>query len=237
MYFSSNIKFLRKRKGLSQLQVAEQIDLPRSTLSGYENNISEPNYSLLIQFSEFFNINTDALLKEHLELLTESKLQLLEEQHDIQGKQLRVLAITVDAQNGEENIELVPEKAKAGYTTGYSDPEFVGVLSKFQLPFLGKIGTFRTFQISGDSMPPLKDGYWVTGKYSDDWTIIKNGTPCIVLTKSEGIVFKLLYNKLKERGEIMLVSTNTQYEPYIVHSSDILEIWTFVHSINSEFER
>lgn len=237
MYFSSNIKFLRKRKGLSQLQVAEQIDLPRSTLSGYENNISEPNYSLLIQFSEFFNINTDALLKEHLELLTEPKLQLLDEQHDIQGKQLRVLAITVDAQNGEENIELVPEKAKAGYTTGYSDPEFVGVLSKFQLPFLGKIGTFRTFQISGDSMPPLKDGYWVTGKYSDDWTIIKNGTPCIVLTKSEGIVFKLLYNKLKERGEIMLVSTNTQYEPYIVHSSDILEIWTFVHSINSEFER
>jgi hypothetical protein len=32
----------------------------------------------------------------------------------VRGSQLRVLATTVDAQN-EENIELVNEKAKAGY--------------------------------------------------------------------------------------------------------------------------
>ena len=41
----------------------------------------------------------------------------------------------VDSKN-RDNIELVPVKAKAGYTAGYNDPEFISSLPTFQLPFL-----------------------------------------------------------------------------------------------------
>ena len=236
MEFVSNIKFLRKRKNFSQEEMAAELKIPRSTLSGYENEVAEPSYDMLIKFSELFNVSTDDILMKRLSKMSELKLRELEDNSDAKGKNLRVLAITVDKDNDKENIEVVPEKAQAGYTTGYSDPQFVGLLSKFQLPFMGKSGTFRTFQIKGDSMPPLKDGYWVTGRYEDDWTQIKNATPCLIITKNDGIVFKLLYNKITEKGEVMLVSTNAIYEPYIVPVSEINEIWTFEHSINTEFE-
>ncbi len=235
MSFASNIKFLRKRKGRSQDEAAFILEVPRSTLSGYENEVAEPNFDMLVKLSDYFGISTDLLLRDDLSTYAESKLVELERLSDPTGKDLRVLAITVD-DDENENIEVVPEKAKAGYTAGYSDPQFVGLLSKFQLPFLGKTGTFRTFQISGDSMPPLRDGYWVTGKYVDDWTHIKDGTPHVILTKSEGIVFKLVYNYIKVKGEVLLVSTNPIYEPYSVKVEEILEIWEFEHSINSEFE-
>jgi len=52
----------------------------------------------------------------------------------IKGSNLRVLATTVDIANNE-NIEMVAEKAKAGYTTGYADPEFISELPVFQFPF------------------------------------------------------------------------------------------------------
>ncbi len=235
VHFASNIKFLRKRKGRSQDEMAFTLGIPRSTLSGYENEVAEPGFEMLVKISEYFGISTDVLLKGDISEVQESKLSEMERSSDPSGKDLRVLAITVDEEE-KENIELVPEKAKAGYTTGYSDPQFVGLLSKFQLPFLGKTGTFRTFQISGDSMPPLKDGYWVTGKYVENWTHIRDGIPHVILTKDDGIVFKLIYNRIDESGQLLLVSTNPIYEPYLVHVDQILEIWEFEHSINSDFE-
>ena len=39
MYFTSNIKFLRKRRGRTQDDVAFALNLKRSTLSGYENGL------------------------------------------------------------------------------------------------------------------------------------------------------------------------------------------------------
>jgi hypothetical protein len=74
---------------------------------------------------------------------------------------------------------MVPEKAKAGYTTGYSDPEFISELPVFQFPLLSKNKKYRTFQISGDSMLPIPEGAWVTGEYVQDWSLIPSGTACI----------------------------------------------------------
>jgi hypothetical protein len=47
----------------------------------------------------------------------------LEKEHDsyIKGLGIRVLASSVDS-NDDENIELVPVKAKAGYALGYNYP-------------------------------------------------------------------------------------------------------------------
>lgn len=235
MYFSSNIKFLRKRKGRTQDDVAFALEMKRPTLSGYENEVAKPSVEVLLSFSDYFKISVDTLIKVDLSSLPESQLVQLERGYDvyIKGSNLRVLATTVDSEN-EENIELVSEKAKAGYTSGFADPEYIKVLPTFKLPFLSRERKYRTFQISGDSMLPIPDKSYVTGEFIDNWSYIKDGQPCIVLTLDDGIVFKIVENKIAVNGTLVLHSLNTLYSPYEIDARDVKEIWKFVNFISSE---
>ena len=235
MYFDSNIKFLRTRKKLTQDQLAIALDIKRSTLNNYENGISGPSIPSLVLLSDYFHVAIDTLLRVDLAKLRESQLYELEHGQDVflKGSNLRVMATTVDRLN-RDNIELVSEKAKAGYTNGFSDPEYISELPVFQLPFLSPERKYRTFQISGDSMLPIPDGAWITGEFVQDWNEIKTGNLYVVLTLNEGLVFKQLKNELKERGCFQLVSLNPVYQSYELAATEIREIWKFVHYITRE---
>ncbi|HKK68007.1 MAG TPA: LexA family transcriptional regulator [Bacteroidales bacterium] len=235
MYFQNNIRFLRKRKKRTQGDVAHALDLKRSTLSGYENNVAEPDLQTLINFSDYFNIPSDVLLRENLSNYSEREIQMLESGSDayVKGSNLRVLSHTVQGDN-KENIELVNDKAKAGYTRGYADPEFIRELPSFRLPFLSSNRTYRTFQITGDSMLPIPSGSWVTGEYVQNWQALKDGDAVIVLTLNDGIVFKIMENHLKGKKEVKLHSLNPEYQPYSIPATEIMEIWKFVHYISPD---
>jgi len=235
MYFTSNIKFLRKRKGRTQDDVAAALNLKRSTLSGYENGVAQPGIDILVSFSGYFNMSIDTLLKVDMTRLSESQLGELERGYDayVRGSNLRVLTTTVNSEN-RENIELVAEKAKAGYTTGYADPEYIGELPVFHLPFLSDKRKYRTFQLKGDSMLPIPNGSWVTGEFLQDWTEIKSGKAYVVFTLNDGIVFKILENNISRDGKLVLYSLNPLYEPYEVHINEVKEIWKFVNYISNE---
>ncbi|MGE5425435.1 MAG: XRE family transcriptional regulator [Syntrophothermus sp.] len=235
MFFHSNIKFLRKRLGRTQDDVALSLNMKRSTLSGYENLIAQPALETLIVFSKYFNIAIDTLLKTDLKSLPESQIRQLERGSDIfvKGTSLRILTTTVGTDN-EENIELVSHKAKAGYTSGFADPEYISILPAFRLPFLSKQKKYRTFQISGDSMLPIPDGSWVTGVFVQDWSAIRDKDAYIILTLDEGIVFKVVENRIKEDGKLVLHSLNPQFKPYDLPVKDLREVWQFVHYISSD---
>lgn len=234
MHFSHNIKLLRKRKSKTQDDLAFALEMKRSTLSGYENQVAEPGLEILMKFSEYYGIAIDTLLKVDLSKLTDSQLYQLEHGQDvfIRGNKLRVLATTVNKEN-EENIELVPEKAKAGYTNGFADPEYISELPVFSLPFLSKNKKYRTFQLNGDSMLPIPDKSWVTAEFVQDWTDVINGEAYIILTLNEGVVFKIVENRIKEEGKMTLFSLNPLYEPFDVDISDVREIWRFTNYISS----
>jgi transcriptional regulator with XRE-family HTH domain len=235
MYFTSNIKFLRKRRGRTQDDVSVALNLKRSTLSGYENGVAQPGIEILISFSRYFNLSIDTLLKVNISELSESQLGELERGYDayVRGSNLRVLTTTVTSDN-QENIELVPEKAKAGYATGYADPEYIGELPRFRLPFLSDKRKYRTFQLKGDSMAPIPDGSWVTGEFLQDWRDIISGKAYIVFTINDGIVFKVVENNINKDGKLVLYSLNPVYEPYEVHVNEVKEIWKFINYISSE---
>ncbi len=235
MHFAANIKFLRKRRGRTQDDVAVALNMKRSTLSGYENGVAQPGIDTLVTFSGYFNISIDTILKIDITRLSESQLGELERGYDayIKGSNLRVLTTTVDSGN-RENIELVAEKAKAGYATGYADPEYIGELPVFRLPFLSDKRKYRTFQLKGDSMLPIPDGSWVTGEFLQDWMNIISGKAYVVFTINDGIVFKILENNIRRDGKLVLYSLNPLYEPYEVHVNEVREIWKFVNYISSE---
>ncbi|GAB7089665.1 XRE family transcriptional regulator [Marinifilum fragile] len=227
MFFADNIKFLRKRRRKSQADLAEQLEITRTTLAGYEKSV-QPPFKVLVKFAEYFNVSIDALIRYNLQELSEFQLSQIEDGFDIDvtGKKLRLLTISVN-QDGEENIEMVPLKAQAGYTNSYGDLDFIESLPKFSLPFLPKNKTYRTFQIEGDSMLPIPEGSWVTASYIQNWETIKDGTPCIIVTQEDGIVFKVVYKQLEKNQSLLLVSSNRNYKPYELQIGKVVEIWKF----------
>jgi transcriptional regulator with XRE-family HTH domain len=235
MYFDSNIKLLRKRKKLTQDEVAEELSMKRSTLSGYENRVAQPGLDILLLFADYYKISVDTILKVDLGKLSETQLRQLEHGEDVflRGGNLRILASTVSSDN-QENIELVPVKAQAGYSNGFSDPEYISELQVFRLPFLSEEKKYRTFQLTGDSMLPIPEKAWVTGEYVLDWRSLKTGEACVVLTLDDGVVFKIVENRIEQEGKLILYSLNPMYEPYEIQVSEIREIWKFVHFISHE---
>ena len=235
MFLSENLKFLRKRRRLTQQELAGTLKSKRSSINNYENGTTVPPMEILIGLSDLFHLSIDTLVRINLSGLRESQLYVIEHGSDVfvKGNEVRVLATTVDSQN-KENIEIVSIKAKAGYTTGYFDPEFISALPNFQLPILSRDRKYRAFQISGDSMLPIRDKSWVVGEYIQDLSSIKDDLPCIVLTLNEGVVFKKVKNELKEKGSLKMISLNTEYLPYDLPVSEIREVWKFVLYLTDE---
>lgn len=233
MVVGNNLKLMRKLAKKSQEEVAAALGLTRSSYSGYENGIAEPGIDTIVSLSAYFSIPIDALLTKDFSDFTESDWATVQSglYADINGKNLRVLTAIVD-QNEEELIEMIPQEARAGYTSGYADPDYLKVLPTFSLPFLSKNRKYRSFPIKGDSMPPVDEGSYVVAEYIQNWSSIRNGTACIVVTKEDGIVFKVVNNCVQTLQSFELCSTNPMYAPYFVHMNDILEVWKFVNYIS-----
>ena len=62
-YFGHNIKFLRKRKKLTLVEMSALTGISKSALSDYENNKSTPGLEILRIFSSFFKVSIDDILK------------------------------------------------------------------------------------------------------------------------------------------------------------------------------
>ena len=121
-------------------------------------------------------------------------------------------------------IQFVPIKAAAGYLAGYADPEFVDELNTFTLPMM-EAGNYRAFEIVGDSMLPTQSGSVIVGEKLEDIENVKTSNTYIVISKSEGIVYKRVLKSNRTKNKVTLVSDNPVYEPYLVDMQDILEIW------------
>ena len=234
-FLSSNLKLLRKARQLSQEEVAGKLDLTRSSYSGYENGVAEPGIENLVKLSDFYKIPLEDILKKNLEELSKTEWEAIGKgvYADVKGQKLRILTSMVSETN-EDVIEMIPQKASAGYTMGYADPDYLRVLPTFQLPFLKKDRKYRSFPIQGDSMPPVSAGSFVVAEYIQNWESIKDNFPYIVITKDEGIVFKMVSKIEGREGVLQLSSTNPMYEPYLVNMNDIIEVWKFVNYICSE---
>ena len=233
-FFAQNVKFLRNRKKMTQETIASELKITRQKFKSYEMGYAKnPPLEDLMRFSEYFGINIDNILRIDLSKLSELKIRELESNENyMTGTKLRILATTVDKDNND-NIEVVPVKAKAGYLRGMFDLEFIQSLPKFQLPFLDKGKKYRAFQLDGDSMLPIKESAFVVCEYIEDWKTIKDGIAYYIVTKDD-FAFKIVYNQIKNDGTLLMKSLNYQYKDYTVKAGEVREIWKYKCRI--EFE-
>lgn len=68
------LKLLRETKELTQLRLADLLNLNRVSYNRYENNEREPDYETLKKIADFFNVSTDYLLGRNPTKKTEISL-------------------------------------------------------------------------------------------------------------------------------------------------------------------
>ncbi|MEO5599783.1 MAG: LexA family transcriptional regulator [Cyclobacteriaceae bacterium] len=223
-----NLRFLRTKEGLTQREFAERLGLKQATFGAYEEDRATPPLNCLIDVARIFNVSLDNLINCDLSTLAEKSWRTPG------SRKKEVLAITVDAHN-KENVELVTQKASAGYLSGFQDPEFVKDLPKISMPVLPKNKTYRAFEIQGDSMLPVQPGSIIFAEYCEDIGVIKNGKLYVLITRQDGIVFKRVFNFAPQEKKLLLVSDNRLYQPYGIDVDDILEVWVAKAFFSTQF--
>ncbi len=223
---SENIRYMRRKLGLTQEQFSARIGIKRSLLGAYEEARAEPRLELLQEMARQFGTTVDVLIG--------TDLSTGKEKFAFRTRPREVVVVTVDL-NHKENIELVPVKAAAGYLNGYADPEYIKELPRFRLPMLTGNGPYRAFEITGDSMLPLLPGTIVVGEYLENLKEVRNGKTYILVTEREGIVYKRVFNYLDENGKLFLVSDNRQYSPFQISGEEVLEAWAAKAYISVQF--
>jgi|SRR5690348_7581545 len=213
-----NLKYLRKLRGWTQEEFAAKLGIKRSLVGAYEEERAEPRTDVLETVSSIFKVTLDELLLHDLSQARGSS-------YLAKRRQLKMMSADRNL------IHFVPVKAAAGYLAGYADAEFIDELNTFTLPMLSG-GMYRAFEIIGDSMLPTPSGSVIVGEKAENIDNIKSNAACIVVTKSEGIVYKRIIKSNKNKNKITLVSDNPAYQPYQVNTADVLEVWQAQVAIN-----
>jgi transcriptional regulator with XRE-family HTH domain len=204
-----NLKYLRKLRGWTQEEFSSKLGIKRSLLGAYEEERADPRIDVLELVMEMFKLSMDELLLKDL--------------GDTNGNYLSKRRAQ-KMSSGTNEIQLVPVKAAAGYLAGYADPEFLDELNTFTLPMLAP-GSYRAFEIVGDSMLPTPSGSVIVGEKVDDMEDVRNNNTYIVISRNEGIVYKRVMKNTRTRNKLTLISDNTVYQPYNVNTEDVLELW------------
>lgn len=179
---------------------------------------------------EVFRINPTFLY------LGEGKMFMRKEDEE----HFRLLTVVTDS-NNDEKILHVPVPAMAGYAAEAMDPEFVSELPAYKLPgYDFQHGTFRSFDITGDSMVPYLDpGDKVVCRFVEpqDWVTSIRDHYVYVIVSRNNVVVKRVVNNLNRHRHLLLISDNEEFKPYRLNVNDIREVWyvktrisTFDHS-------
>ena len=205
-----NLKYLRKLRGWTQEEFAQKLNIKRSLIGAYEEERADPRLDVLEIIADIFKLSLDELLLKDLSNTSNS--------YWMKRRQQKLGTSSAD----RNIIHFVPVKAAAGYLAGYADSEFIDELNTFTLPMLSG-GNYRAFEIIGDSMLPTPSGSIIVGEKMLNLEDVKTNTACIVVSKTEGIVYKRVVKNNKTKNKVTLVSDNPVYQPYQVNAEDVAD--------------
>jgi transcriptional regulator with XRE-family HTH domain len=208
-FANKNLKYLRKLRGWTQEEFAQKLRIKRSLLGAYEEERADPRIEVLEVVADMFKLSLDDLLRKDI---SENKGSY------ISRRRAHKMAA------GRGDIPFVPVKAAAGYLAGFADPEFIDELNTFTLPMLTG-GDYRAFEIVGDSMMPTPSGSIIVGEKVENLDEVKNSHTYIVVSRTDGIVYKRMLKNNRQKNKFTLVSDNPAYQPYSISSEDIIEVW------------
>lgn len=78
MRFGEKLSFLRKQRGMTQMELAEKLDISRQAVSRWEQGISEPSTENLVSIGKLFDVTVDVLVNEDVQLQAGSAVLVAE---------------------------------------------------------------------------------------------------------------------------------------------------------------
>ncbi len=162
-----NLKEIRKRKGLTQLEVAEQLNLSVQAYSNYEIGRREPDFETLKKLADLFNVSIDYILgRNNAEFVSLSR---------------NVVKIPI---YGEIPAGIPIEMIEDSFIEDYE--EIDALLTRGGSVYFG-------LKVKGDSMfPEFRNGDTLILKQQDD---CENGSFCAVSINHTECTFKKVIKK------------------------------------------
>ena len=248
--FAKNIKFLRKKKGLSQEEISTSIGFKQTAWSGYERGSSKPNFSDLKKIIKFFAITATELietdlenvaLNENSEDLKKAKNVALNVAPTVALKGVnkhfdQELKITIvgepEPEYGKQHTLIPITDISVAAGGGQYNQEYIENVESLRLPeqFIKRNATYLCFKIKGISMAPtLQDGGYVVCRLMDKGEWAKMPDECIfVVSDNEGKSYlKRVKNRFK-KGFIVLRSDSpdrADYPSFNLAPDEINTIW------------
>lgn len=68
MSFGEKLSFLRKQRGMTQMELAEKLDISRQAVSRWERGTAEPSTENLVSIGKLFDVTVDTLINEDIQL-------------------------------------------------------------------------------------------------------------------------------------------------------------------------
>ncbi len=221
-HLADNLRFLRKRKSVTQEQIAQILDLKKSTYASYENDDGNtPPAKTLLAIAQYFEVSMESLFNINYSVLgNETPIRISDREI--------YFPVSVDL-TGTELIDVVPgsHQAQAGYISDYSDPQYIQSLPKINWDFgTYEHGTKRIFQISGDSMLPVPSQSFVL-TVKRDYSEIINDFAYILVTHHD-----ILFKRIQKKGpQLHLLSDNPLYTPQNIDANDVKQYWQAIKVI------
>lgn len=186
-----NIKHLRKKRNIDQQELADYLNVPRSTLACWENNIRTPKLEQIVKIAQFFNVNLDIIYNDFNNITPV----------DIDDDIIKIPVYgTIKAGIPIESQEDIIDYVDIPKSWAKGDKKFYGL------------------KISGDSMFPKYDEDDIVIFEQNHDTSLYNGKDCaIMINGTESTFKKLLVN---EQG-IVLQPYNTAYDIMMFSKEDI----------------
>lgn len=194
---SDMLTYLRKRKGLSQQELAKNLKISRSSIGMYETGKREPDLETLELFADFYNVDMNTLTGK--QPIKEINGEMPSNISPIDMTHLKRIPILGRIAAGapiyaEENIE------------GYTFTDLNGGAEYFAL------------RVRGDSMNAarINDGDLVIIRRQD---IVENGEIAAVMINDQDATLK----RFSREGDIVTLmpqSMNPEYKPFIYNLKD-----------------
>lgn len=217
MYFSKNIKYLRKQKSISQIELGKQLSVGRTAIAGYEIGKSKPTFDTLTQIAAYFNINIDELIYKNLEEIAIANKPYSQYQTS------RVEEGQADYQTVKQAYQniFVPIKAQTNYAIDCNKtiPKYCKIINIPNVNY-----DARTFEISDNSMSPyLMPADLVVSKKLDNLKDLNRNKLYVIISLTKGISINFI--EIIEYQAVLRSTNESLYKPVILALSDIKEVW------------
>ena len=198
--------------GLSQQQLAKELDISQGTLSQIENDYYHPSFHILNVLHRKWEVNSNWVVTGVGHVFRRDAVQ----------------------QARPASASLVAGEHRTHYPERRGDPDFIESLPVYHLPFTDGEHLYRIFQLGDDSMrPTFQSQDMVICRYTN---ADQTDDGALVMIVTHELAAKRFYRYAKDKTHVVLKCDNPAYQPIMVHVNVLKELWSIHSRITTTFD-